>query len=54
MRGLKKYWDGLSQHERWVILKQNRFWGDLIYFDYERLPEDLKPILRRELDRKRP
>jgi len=54
MSGLKKYWDGLSRYERWILLKKNRFWDGLSDFKFEEIPEDLKPVLRQQMERKRP
>ena len=49
---LKKFWDGLSPSQRFVIIRKFHFWGGLSDFRYQDLPEDLKPILKREMERK--
>lgn len=54
MNNLKKHWDTLPRYRRLVILKENHFWGGLSDFSFNNIPEDLKPILRREMEGKQP
>lgn len=49
-----KYWDGLSQYEKWLLVKKYRFWEGLIDFPLRWIPEDLKEKIGREIAEKQP
>lgn len=54
MKHAGKYWDGLSQYEKWLLIKKYRFWKGLTEFPYKWIPEDLRKKIVREIAEKQP
>lgn len=49
---VKTYWDNLSRSDKWLLIKKYRFWDGLTDFSYKWIPDDLKDIIKQEIEEK--
>jgi hypothetical protein len=50
MGKVKKYWDNMTQSKKEIILKNNLLWNGLKKFPYRFIPNDVRDILKQEMN----